>query len=312
METSLNLELELPLTGLEKLEEVVGLPDFDDILLDAFYPESQDSHFKEHFASQVALRRLTVHFHNTLRNVLGPTPPFSPLASPSSSSELEPIAVTVVDGFFAQLDTWRSMLPQPLRWSDARAAHFQAPMPQPAYYGQGAMYPPQPAVLQAADIFTADLTLAPTHYPYATDVRIALLRTRFHYNKYLIYRPFLFKALHHSSSVGTDDARCVAECLKACLKWPLIMSPTCHRKRLVPSLFLWSQNLLGVLIILHLSRQVPILQTIRATFCPASFDIDAGETVNLSIAWLRDLKDVDPTASWCWDVTSRLYRLDDG
>jgi hypothetical protein len=50
------------------LEEVVGLPDFDDILLDAYYPENQDSHFKEHFASQVALRRLTVHFHNTLRN----------------------------------------------------------------------------------------------------------------------------------------------------------------------------------------------------------------------------------------------------
>lgn len=291
------------------MEEVVGLPDFDDILLDAYYPENQDSHFKEHFASQVALRRLTVHFHNTLRNVLGPTPPFSPLAPPSSSSE--PMVTTVVDGFFAQLDTWRSMLPQPLRWSDARAAHFQAPMPQPAYYAQGAMYPPQPA-LQAADMFTADLTLPPTHYPYATDVRIALLRTRYHYNKYLICRPFLFKALHHGSSVGTDDARCAAECLKACLKWPLIMSPTCHRKRLVPSLFLWSQNLLGVLIVLHLSRQVPILQTIRATFCPASFDIDAGETVNLSIAWLRDLKDVDPTASWCWDVASRLYRLDDG
>lgn len=65
---SLNLELELPLTGLEKLEDVVGLPDFDDIVLDAYYPESQDSHFKEHFASQVALLRLTQSFNKTLRN----------------------------------------------------------------------------------------------------------------------------------------------------------------------------------------------------------------------------------------------------
>lgn len=243
--------------------------------------------------------------------VLGPATSPTPFSPPAPSSSEPSSVVATVDGFVAQLDTWRSMLPQPLRWSDARAAHFQIPMPQqPGYFGQGAMYPPQAATL-LQDIFTADLTLAPTHYPYATDVRVALLRTRYYYNKYLVYRPFLFKALHHGTAVGTDDARCVAECLKACLKWPLIMSPTCYRKRLIPSLFLWTQNLLGVLIVLHLSRQVPILQTIRASFCPASFDIDAGQTVNLAIAWLRDLKDVDPTANWCWDVVNRLYPLDD-
>lgn len=202
------------------------------------------------------------------------------------------------------------MLPPFLRWSENRAAQFPPSVPGPGgYFGQGAMYAPQQAV---HDMFTADLSQASAPYPYATDVRVALLRTRYHYIKHLIYRPFLFKVLHHASTIGSDDAKATAECLKACLKWPLIMAPTCYRKRLIPCLFFWTQNLLGVLIVLHLSRQLPILQQIRAQFCGSNFDLEANETVNLAIAWIRDLKDVDPTADWCWDIVSHLYGLDDG
>lgn len=74
--------MELPLTGLEALEDVVGLPDLNDSFLNTDYLdntdylENQESHFQEHFASQIALRRLSVQFHNMLRNgeSSGPSP----------------------------------------------------------------------------------------------------------------------------------------------------------------------------------------------------------------------------------------------
>lgn len=196
------------------------------------------------------------------------------------------------------------MLPVNLRWNDAQATVFAAPVPD--IFSQD-IYAPQP--LQ--QMFTTDLTHPSAPYPYATDIQVALLRTRYYYTKYLIYRPFIYKALHHANIVGQEDAKAIAECLKACIKWPIIMSPTCYRKRLIPYLFFWTQNLLGVLIMLHLSRQVPILSTIRTRFCDGNFELDAQETVSLSINWIRDLKDVDPTAAWCWNILGCLYHLDE-
>lgn len=61
------MELTVPLTGLDKYEELVGLPDFS---AGAFtrddYISNATSHFQEHFASQIVLRRLSVEFHSTL------------------------------------------------------------------------------------------------------------------------------------------------------------------------------------------------------------------------------------------------------
>jgi hypothetical protein len=63
----LNFEFNLPLTGLDKLEELVGLPDFScGSFSEEDYAGNQTSHFQEHFASQIVLRRLSVEFHATL------------------------------------------------------------------------------------------------------------------------------------------------------------------------------------------------------------------------------------------------------
>lgn len=65
----LNLEFNIPLTGLEKLESLVGLPDFSaGSFSEDDYAGNQTSHFREHFASQIVLRRLSVEFHTTLSN----------------------------------------------------------------------------------------------------------------------------------------------------------------------------------------------------------------------------------------------------
>jgi hypothetical protein len=60
------MEFGLPLTGLEKFEETMGLPDFSGPITDEDYICNQASHFHEHFASQIVLRRLSVNFHSVL------------------------------------------------------------------------------------------------------------------------------------------------------------------------------------------------------------------------------------------------------
>ena len=60
------MELGLPLTGLQKLEEVVGFPDFGGNYTQDDYLGNQASHFQEHFASQIVLQRLSKEFHDTL------------------------------------------------------------------------------------------------------------------------------------------------------------------------------------------------------------------------------------------------------
>ncbi|CAM1506707.1 Fc.00g063480.m01.CDS01 [Cosmosporella sp. VM-42] len=305
METCLHMEFELPLTGLEKLEDSIGLPDFGGPITDDDYIANQTTHFQEHFASQIVLRRLSVSFHSTLSNSFGtssslPFPGFGSFGgSPGngSSSTMKHLA--------AQLDQWRGMLPGYLRWQDDQSMMFPDPSHDafnPVYGGQG---------LQNAYMFASDLDTPPTSYPYAADIQVALLRTRYYYNKYLIHRPFVFKALHHPESLTREDAEGAAECLKASLKWPIALSPPCTNKRLVPVTFFWSQNLFGILVLLHLSQQHPMLLRIRSSFCGQRFDVDATETVNLYVDWLRDMKKIDSTAKWCWGIIRLLYRLDD-
>lgn len=62
------MELNIPQTGLNKLEPLVGLPDFSGSFSEEDYIGNQASHFQEHFASQIVLRRLAVEFHTTLTN----------------------------------------------------------------------------------------------------------------------------------------------------------------------------------------------------------------------------------------------------
>jgi hypothetical protein len=73
------MEFGLPLTGLDKFEEMIGLPDFSGPVTDEDYINNQTTHFQEHFASQIVLRRLSVNFHSVLNksrpdDMLSPQP----------------------------------------------------------------------------------------------------------------------------------------------------------------------------------------------------------------------------------------------
>ncbi|KAF4978081.1 hypothetical protein FZEAL_5471 [Fusarium zealandicum] len=305
METCFHMEFGLPLTGLEKLEEAIGLPDFSGPMTDDDYIGDQTTHFHEHFASHIVLRRLSASSHSALSKAFGtdsslPFPGFESFASSPGNDR-----ASIMKQLGAQLDQWRGMLPGHLRWQDSQPAAFS----NPSHEAFGAVYAGQS--LHGNYMFTSDIDTPPANYPYAADIQVAILRTRYYYNKYLIYRPCIFKALHHPEGLTREDAEGAAECLKASLKWPIAMSPPCTNKRLIPIPFFWSQNLFGILILLHLSQQHPMLIRIRSSFCGQHFDVEATETVNIYLDWLRDIKRIDSTANWCWNIIRLIYRLDD-
>jgi len=320
IETTFNMELGLPLTALDKYEDIVGLPNFSGPYSQDDYLANQASHFQEQFASQIALRRLSSEFHRSLtaadltQSALGSlATPFSSMSSMSSSESPTTGIPATVAQMAVQLEQWKRMLPAHLRWQETQPAEF--PHPTEAMFNQS-MFPPNAQSVSEGPspsgfMFSTDLDSNPPSYPYALDVQVALLRTRYYYCKYLIHRPFLYKAFHHPEQMTREDAEGASECLKACLKWPITMSPTCTHKRLVPYLFFWTQNLMGILVLLHLSQQVPILLRIRSTLCGERFEVEASETIGLYMDWVRDLKSVDKAAEWAWELIRSIYGLDD-
>lgn len=248
-------------------------------------------------------------------------------SNPASFSQIPGVAgfstITITIHHLAlQLEQWRGMLPAHLRWEEDSPGAFPSISPnmlsETIYSSASTPISPVVGTNQSSSaaatpplMFTTDLDAPPARYPYGLDIQVALLRSRYYYTKYLIHRPFLYKALHFPEAMTHDDAAGAAECLKACLKWPVAMSPTCRHKRLVPCQFFFSQNFLGILVLLHLSTTVPILRRIRSTLCGERFEMDAGETVGLYLDWLRDLKSVDNVTAWHWSVAKAIYGLEE-
>lgn len=301
----MHIEFGLPLTGLDKMDEAIGLPDFNgQQFTDDDFIRNQTTHFQEHFNSHVTLRRLSAKFHSVLSNVCETSSSLSFSETTSFSSRSSDACLLTIKQFAAQLDQWRSMLPAQLRWLD-----HQSTLPGSSQDSFSNIYADQS--MQDGYTFTADLDTPSTSYPYTADLHAALLRSRYYYTRFLIYRPCVYKVLHFPESMTREDADGAAECLKASLKWPIAMSPPCTNKRLVPTTFFWSQNFFGILILLHLSQQHPILSQIRSSLCGQHFETEATETTNIYLDWLRDMDKIDSTASWCWNIIRLIYRLDD-
>jgi hypothetical protein len=116
------------------------------------------------------------------------------------------------------------MLPRDLQWSEDDPAGF--PTPQTTNFGEfGQPLDPNlpPLASEKPPLFSSDLDSEPIHYPYVYDIQVSLLRTRFYYAKYMVYRPFVYKALHFPDQMTQEDAQGAAECLRVhfFLKFPL-------------------------------------------------------------------------------------------
>ncbi|CAL3964274.1 unnamed protein product [Diplocarpon coronariae] len=312
METALHMELDLPLTGILDIGDRVGMPSFNTPFCESDHLGNQATNFEAHYASSLALRRLCAGLNASIHDSTSTsgTPGSFEFGGPSASA-LNQVA--------AQLTQWRGLLPRDLQWAEDDPASFPSPQTRTRNSRSvGSFHQSVDPNLSAAaqhgqpntQLFSSDLKREPIRYNFVYDVQVAILRTRYYYAKYMVYRPFVYKALHFPGLMTQEDAQGAAECLRSCLKWPLAMSPPSRHKRLIPYMFCWSQTFLSILLIFHLTHHNPMLRDIRAQLCGPRFEADFDVSVAIMQDWIRDLKAVDPLALWCYKILQPIYNLD--
>lgn len=119
-----------------------------------------------------------------------------------------------------------------------------------------------------------------------------------------MYRPFVYKSLHFPELMTTDDENCCALAIKSTCLWTIAMAPPKNKKRLVPHLFAWTQNFVGILLILRMTTENECLQRI----CENQVNMqDIQNTASLMLDWIKDVKQMDGIADWSWRILEPLY-----
>lgn len=200
--------------------------------------------------------------------------------------------IPVIAELSRQLDNWRAVLPTQLQWKDKEKMLLPA---------SGEIFDDSsPAYFSSSPIRGSG-----SKYKYNFDITTAQLRTRYYYARFMIYRPFVYKALHYPHLTSAQDIECVVTCLESALSWPITMYPPKAKKRLVPFLFAWTQNFIGILLILRMALKDNLLGRISQDRISQT---EVEETVRLMLDWIRDAKQEDGTAEWCWKVVQPLYQ----
>lgn len=153
-------------------------------------------------------------------------------------------------------------------------------------------------------LFSPDQGAVPIGHRYNLDIVTAQLRTRFYYARFMMFRPFVYKALHFPELMTEDDASCCALAIQSACLWPFSMAPPKNKKRLVPHLFAWTQNFMGILLILLMTKKNRVLKQI--TDQQVNED-DINCTIALMLDWMRDVKQVDGIAEWSWRVLEPIF-----
>ncbi|KXT11284.1 hypothetical protein AC579_1673 [Pseudocercospora musae] len=280
-----HLDLDLPQSGIQQLEDVVPLPYFQegqDLPGPSFFGSDDGSHFQYHFLAMIALRRLISRIHEVIHEN----------SSPQSESADDyggpPVAVT--REMARQLESWRSLLPRPLQWQDSDKLDFPNIDPSGRRPNES--------------LFAPDQGPVPIGHKFNLDLVTAQLRTRFYYARFMMYRPFVYKALHFPELMTSEDCNCCALAIQSALMWPISMAPPKNKKRLVPHLFAWTQNFMAILLILRMTTENECLKQI----CDEQVNRDdVQQSVVLMLEWIRDVKQVDGIAAWAWRILEPLY-----
>lgn len=116
----------------------------------------------------------------------------------------------------SQLDQWHSLLPPELKWPEDDPTVFPelTKVTRPYFQPLDPSLTTSSAGQQSPPLFTIDVDRDPVLYPYVYDIQVAFLRTRFYYAKYIINRPFVYKALHFPDQMTPADMQGVETCLK--------------------------------------------------------------------------------------------------
>lgn len=315
-----HIELDLPQTQIHMLENLVPLPysqGFGDPLyeptpqlpsLSATVVETDCQEY--HFLAMITLRRIIVRAHDEIHVHERNSDPAEPLfprtaeatrgpstlpdAKAAASSSYFGPPMALVHELERQLGCWRTMLPAFLQWDDDSFCH----LPSISMPKDGRTLP----------VFGVHEDTLTSEYAHNYDIVTAQLRTRFYYAQFMIYRPFVYKALHFPDSMTAEDCRYCVRAIKSVCEWPFLLSPPKDKKRLVPHTWAWPQHFMGILLILDLCSKNHHLRRVIEWGQVKQQNIDA--TVQLMLEWIHDSAQIDGIAQRSWLIVKSLFSVD--
>jgi hypothetical protein len=129
---------------------------------------------------------------------------------------------------------------------------------------------------------------------------VAQLRTRFCHARFLIHRPFVYKALHYPKlMVAVDWGKCAVAIEAACF-WLLSLTPPNNRKHFMPHIFSWIQNFLALILSLQMCHNDEILSSVCGRSGMTQSNIE--DAIRSMLVWLEDIRQVDGSAGWSLEV----------
>lgn len=227
-----DLDLRVSLTGIEDLQDEVPLPHFHNMRQDGGQPGGPALSFSEtftvarhndyayQFVAMITLSRLMRRVDDAIRGYEPTTVDLvtlrqgsgmelradasTSLMSPANDSEP---SLSLVQELLRQLECWRSALPQRLQWRDDERFGFTEVEPQ--------------ATASHISFFSSLRNVGPSKVDHNVDITVAQLRTRFYHVRFLIYRPFVYKAMHARRFMTQEDRTKCALAIDAACLWPL-------------------------------------------------------------------------------------------
>lgn len=190
-----------------------------------------------------------------------------------------------------QLDCWRNALPQRLQWDDSNRVDFEKVEPL--------------TTALHTSFFSPLRNLGPGELDHNVDIAVAQLRTRFYHARFLICRPFVYKALHLPELMTADDRIKCAFAIDAACLWPLSLAPSKNKKYLVPHLFSWTQNFVAMIVVLRMCRRSVYLADICKENGIAAVLIEG--TISSMVEWLEDMRQVDGVADWGMEILGPAF-----
>lgn len=187
-----------------------------------------------------------------------------------------------------QLNSWRKLLPSSIQWLDDERLDSVA----------------DPTNIQSTEDISPDKMDISTDQNLDFAVVVALLRTTFYYARFLIYLPFVYKALHFADCLTADDEEGCAIAIQSMCLWPLSSTPSRDKKYLVPNHLTWTHIFVSILLILRIAQKDNALKRI----CEDRVDADDLERTTVDLLnWIKDMTSIDGVAEWSWRLLGPLW-----
>ncbi|KAL1304254.1 hypothetical protein AAFC00_000669 [Neodothiora populina] len=288
-ETYFHCDLDMPTSSLDELEGEVPMPTFSRSNAESGGYVEDATNYEYHFLAMIALRPILKNIQHYIHGF-----PDTNNDYPETRGE---IPARLIEEFDRQLQGWRSVLPAFLRWDDSGDTPKTSPMWLSSIGSSSS--DGSPASTSAG---TSSTTLDQTR-KWIQDLMVHQLRSRYHYTRFMLFRPSIYKVLQMSQLADADVEKLCGEALREACALPMTMAFFSNKKRLMPQLYVWTQVFMSMLLILAYTDQDENLKGI------ADVEVDRNnmqQSVDIMISWMAEMRHIDATAEWSWNIIRKM------